>query len=359
MKILIAGISNDLVERQLVSALVGKNGIRLVLIVEPNSQAEALACERGIPYVLHHFSGRIDRKAIVLYRALQSEHGFDICHFMTNRALSNGILAFRGLKVRPAVIAYRGTSGHLSRWDPASRFSYLHKDIHKIVCVSHSVKAYLQSMHIPEERLVVIPKGHDPAWYTSAARSRLSIYGVPLDASIICFTGNIRPVKGVLYLLQAFKAFSAVDNIHLLIIGEVRDRTVKRELQNAPAFVHAIGYQPDAAALAGACDICVMPSIKREGLPKAVIECMCQSVPPIVTSVGGLPELVEDGRSGLVVPPRDARALHQAIRKLVLDHNLRQDLGKGAYARVADVFSFRNTYEKTMRLYESAVEVAV
>jgi glycosyltransferase involved in cell wall biosynthesis len=98
-----------------------------------------------------------------------------------------------------------------------------------------------------------------------------------------------------------------------------------------------------------------MPSTKREGLARAIIEAMAYSVPPVVTSAGGSPELVVDGECGFVVPPRNADALAEGIRKLHADPALRTRMGKAARERIATHFRNEDTVQKTIALYEELV----
>ena len=130
---------------------------------------------------------------------------------------------------------------------------------------------------------------------------------------------------------------------------------IARQIGNHP-HVHFLGFRPDAARLAGACDVAVMPSIEREGLPKAILESMALGIPPVVTDVGGLPELVEDGKCGYVVPPRDAEALRDALRALAQNAELRRRFGAAARARIEGPFNFRHTAEKTLALYRRLLE---
>lgn len=304
-----------------------------------------------IPHVTHDFRNRIDRNAVRLYRRLQEQHPFDIFHCLTNRALSTALSARRKMARPPRVIAYRGTMGHISWFDPASHFSYLNRRLDCIICVSDAVRRYLKSFSLPDDRLEVIWKGHDPSWYQPAPRSTLSTLGIPDRAVVVGFVGNIRPVKGVDYLLQAFSDPALDAKLHLLVIGEVRDPKIKREIGKHPR-VHFTGFREDAVALASACDIAVMPSVEREGLPKAVLEAMSQSVPAVVTNVGGLPELVITGESGLVVPPRDPAALRDAFNKLAADPALREKMGAAARLRIEGDFNFRHTVAKTIALYQ-------
>ena len=95
----------------------------------------------------------------------------------------------------------------------------------------------------------------------------------------------------------------------------------------------------------------VLPSIKREGLPRSVIEAMAYKTPPIVTDSGGNPELVVDGISGLVVPARDSAAIARAIRRLHDDAELRNRMGAAARERIRTHFRIEDTIAKTEALY--------
>ena len=95
-----------------------------------------------------------------------------------------------------------------------------------------------------------------------------------------------------------------------------------------------------------------MPSTKREGLSRAVIEAMCYGIPPIVTNVGGLPELVTDKESGFVIPPSDPRALARAIIDLYENPETRKRLGENARVRIRTHFNINTTVEQTRKVFE-------
>jgi glycosyltransferase involved in cell wall biosynthesis len=119
--------------------------------------------------------------------------------------------------------------------------------------------------------------------------------------------------------------------------------------------VHALGARKDAAAIAAAFDVAVLPATKREGLPKTVIESMAQGVATIASRVGGVPELIEQGVSGLIVPPGDVGALEQAILRLYRDAELRTRLGADGRSRIATAFRVDETVRLTAALYDSLV----
>jgi glycosyltransferase involved in cell wall biosynthesis len=122
-----------------------------------------------------------------------------------------------------------------------------------------------------------------------------------------------------------------------------------------PDRIHFTGYRNDAPAIAAASDVFVLPSTEREGLPRAVIEAMAYGVAPIVTNVGGMPELVEKGVSGLVVPPKDAAALGAAIEQLFRNPKSTKQFGQAAQARIENHFHTSQTVRETSELYRSLV----
>ncbi len=93
--------------------------------------------------------------------------------------------------------------------------------------------------------------------------------------------------------------------------------------------IHVPGHRDDAPALVAACDVFALPSVKREGLARSLIEAMAYGVAPVVTDCGGSPELVVDGRCGIVVPVRDAAALARAIARLYENPELRKRARNG------------------------------
>ena len=111
------------------------------------------------------------------------------------------------------------------------------------------------------------------------------------------------------------------------------------------------GFCDNAPAISAACDVVCLPSYKREGLPRSIIEAMAAGIPPIVTNSGGSPELVENNKSGIVVPIRDSKAISNAIEKLYFNKELRITLGENAVERIQKNFSTEETINKTLETY--------
>ena len=353
MKLLALTGSSDLPESALLAGLKGA-GVEVRLLGNPQEHLRARLAAAQVAVQPFNCRCRFDPGAILQIRRLLLQERFDAVHAFTNSALSNLMLA---ALISPKIkkIGYRGTTGHINRYDPSAWLTYLNPRLDAIMCVSEAVRAYLMNLGIAPAKLATIYKGHDRAWYKAAPRSQLQEFGIPQDAFVIACTANIRPVKGVDTLIEAAHFHRDNARIHYLLIGAIKEgRLLRRQLSKAPQRqIHLAGYRSDAAALVGACDVFVMPSRAREGMPKALIEAMVQGIPPIVTAVGGMTEVVRPDIDGLVVPPDSARELAAAIGDLFNNHNKRRQLAQQAAARIENEFNIRSTVNQTLALYKS------
>jgi len=322
-----------------------------VILQAPGERSSALEAE-NIPVEFMRFKSRLDFGAVLKLRPVLKRERFEIIHSFNSRALSCAIFASLGIATKH--VAYRGTAGNIHRYDPAAWLTYLNPKVSKILCISEAIKQSLLN-RVPEEKLARIYKGHSPSWYQNVADFQLSQIGIPPGAITVCCTANIRPVKGVDILLKAAKKLSQIPNLHFLLIGEVRDPKVQALIDELKpqGKLHAAGFVKDPLPLVKASDISIMASIEREGFPKAVLESMSLGIVPIVTAVGGMPEMVKNLESGLVVPPSDVDALAEAIQTLVNDPALRRKLGTEAKRSVAANFPIENTITQVLEMYRS------
>lgn len=350
MRLLVVTSLIDRSEAALYAGLAA-NGIEVELVCDPRATRRELAVNAGIPVSELNVRHRLDFAAARTIRERLQQRHFDVIYAPFNRGLSVALMAARGHPAK--IVAYRGTIGHLSRWDPASHLTYLHPRLSCTVCVSEAVRRYLLSLGIPPQHAVTVHKGHDLAWYDALQPVPRAELGLPEKTFVAGFVGGIRRIKGVDVLLRAVIRARRQHDIHVLLVGPVTDRRVARLLR-APALngvVHLAGYRPDGAATMTACDVFVMPSVGREGLPRAVIEATAQRVPAIVSDVGGMPELVADGETGYVVPPGDPEALAAALSRLAEDRDECHRLGAAARARIAARFNITDTIDAYTALF--------
>lgn len=342
-RVLAIGSTYDLPELHIFAGLV-RHGIVIDAIVSKKSKLADHLSNAGIGVKILDFAGRIDPFAIVKLRGIIRSGNYDILHCLTARGLANALIASWGLKIK--LIAYRGTSGRDSRWSIGSWMSFLNPGVDKIICVSNAVRDFMSRMVAPG-KLVTIYKGHDVAWYDHIKpKQDLKEFGIPENAFVVACLANLRPVKGVKYLIDALKFIPKDLPIHVLLIGR-QDRTIEI-FDNR---LHLAGFQSDAISILKSCQAFVMPSIAREGLPKAMMEALAIGLPTIVTNVGGMPEVVQDGVNGLVVAPRDASALAIAMIRVCKDRELATTLSKAARVSIVDSFNISESIERVLAVY--------
>ena len=348
-------------DRPTVASFIGmhRRGIEVTVICPADHPNYAVLVEAGVPVIDMSFRKNFDSADIARLRQLLVEGHFHIMHTFNNKAITNGLRACRGLPVK--VVAYRGIVGAVGFLDPMSWMRYLNPRIDRIICVCDAIRDHFLAMQpwflrMPATRPVRIYKGHKLEWY-DAEPADLTALGIPADAFVIGCTANYRPRKGIEILVEAMGLLPEDIPAHLLLVGNMDAKKLDRVIEQSPARsrIHRAGFRDDAPALSAACDVFCLPSTKREGLPRSVIEAMAYSVPPVVTDSGGSPELVVDGTSGIVVPPKDARALADAFAGLYRDPARRRAMGAAARRRIGEDFRNETTIEETIRLYEELV----
>jgi glycosyltransferase involved in cell wall biosynthesis len=315
----------------------------------------------GVRVVQLAIRKRRDDEAIARLRAELAEHDYDIVYLLHNRAVSNGLVALKGFP-KPKVVLYRGIVGNVSPFNPMSWRRYLSPRVDRVVCVADAIRRYFVDLRffgwrLPPEKFVTIYKGHDLAWYRDPPAD-LEAFGVPAGAFVVGCVANMRPRKGIEVLVDAFGRLPEESQAHLLLVGNMQGRRLDAAIAANPnrARIHRVGFQKNAPAIIAACTVSVLPTLRREGLPKTVIEAMAYGVPVIVTSAGGSAELVVDGESGLVVAPGNSAALAAAMERLRTDPELRARLGTGGRNRIDEHFNTRTTVARMLALYRELVD---
>jgi len=348
-------------DRPTVQTFIGMHnaGIEITVVCPADHPNNALLHDAGVPTIDIRLQKNFDKDGIAKLRAELIRGQYHIVHTFNNKAVTNGLRAARGLPVK--IVCYRGIVGALGFLDPMSWMRYLNPRIDRIICVADAIRRHFLQMQpaflrMPVTRPVTIHKGHLLDWYDSEPTD-LGQFGIPQDAFVIGCTANYRPRKGIDYLIDAIGMLPADIPAHLLLVGRMDAEKLTRRIKASPAAqrIHRVGFRTDAPELSAACDVFCLPSTKREGLARSIIEAMAYRVPPVVTDSGGSPELVVDGVSGIVVPPKDAAALAAAFEKLYRDPKLRARMGHAARARIATDFHNEDTVKKTIRLYQELI----
>jgi glycosyltransferase involved in cell wall biosynthesis len=228
----------------------------------------------------------------------------------------------------------------------------------RVLAVSEDTRRSLLAQGYPPRLVEVVHNGIDVE--AEAARHGAGLrmeLGVPEDAVLIGEIARLCDVKGQRQLIEAV---ALVPGVHAALAGADLEqggayRTMLERLareRGVPDRVHFLGFRPDAGALLDQFDAFVLPSW-IEGLPVTVLEAMAHAKPVIATPVGGTAELVADGETGLLVPPRDAERLAGAIRALVSDPGLRARLGRAGRERVERDFSEAAMTSRVLEVYDA------
>lgn len=263
------------------------------------------------------------------------------------------------LGVKPVLFTAHGWAFTAGRGDRARKRLALAERLaarvtSKIICVSeHDRKLALHFQVGKPERLVTVHNGMNPSPLLAARGHRIrSELGLGREP-IITFVGRLAPPKDPLMLLHACRMLP--DDFRVLVVGEggLRDSVTDYAQRNGLASkLVLLGEREDVPEILAASDIFVLPS-NWEGLPLTIIEAMMAGLPIAATRVGGVPELVEDGVTGYLVPPQNAHALGEAIGKLLADSGLRQRMGKAGRRRALEQFSLDRMLRETQAVYES------
>jgi glycosyltransferase involved in cell wall biosynthesis len=190
------------------------------------------------------------------------------------------------------------------------------------------------------EPAATIPNGIDSdAFRRPGARQRWRHQnGFAEGDFLIASVSRLDPQKNPLGLIEAFaQAFGDDLNCHLLLAGDGSLREAARDLaarRGVAERVNFLGVRADVAEMLAACDLFALSS-HWEGSPLAVMEAMAAGLPVVATAVGGLPELVADGETGLLVPPGEERAFADALAGLARDSGRRQEMAAAAQRRAA------------------------
>ena len=243
-------------------------------------------------------------------------------------------------------------------------FGYLKKQIlkltykqaDKVLTISKAVmEDMIQIKYVSGGKAAFIHDGLDIKKYKNlkdkmALRKEL---GLEDGLFYICFAGSLVKRKGPHFLIKAFRRLP-YPNIRLLLIGKGdMAEELKRESAD-DVRISFLGYRTNAVEYIKSADLFVLPSV-YEGLPNVVIEAMAAGTPVVATNIYGTPELIEDKKSGILVPAGDVDALEKAISEMIGNTGEREMFSKEALTR-ADYFSIERMAGDYQAMYSTLLE---
>ncbi len=321
-----------------------------------------LGVSRWVPKTAKLWAG-FGRETRRLARFLRL-HPMDIFHTQ-NTGCEESAVAARLAGVRRVVGTFHVNSAidiHGLRSGPGHRTLEVvsNRCLDAAIAVSHATKRdWVQRSRIPANRVVTIHNGIDPEKFRrrksrEAARREL---GLPADGLIVGGLGRLDEIKGYTDLLTAAVRMRAeYPNLVVVLAGSgpLQEQLERQAVQlTLGGVVRFLGFRSDVQLVLDALDVFAMPSL-NEALPYGLLEAMASELPAVGSAVGGIPEVIVEGVTGFLVPPRDPNRLAERLEVLLRDADLRARFGTAARERVARHFREDDMVRKTIELYRSA-----
>ena len=254
---------------------------------------------------------------------------------------------------KPPLVAARRVDFHL-KGNSLSRWKYRQVDC--FICASEAIRQMLVADGVPPARTVTVHEGIDIGRVDAAPAAHLhEDLWLPHHAPIVGNVAALVPHKGQRHFVEAARlVLPRVPDARFVIAGEGELRpALERQIKDHHLEKHVLlaGFRPDVLSLHKAFDVFVMSSI-TEGLGTSLLDAMAAAKPVVATTVGGIPEVIVEGETGFLVPPRDHEAMADAIVRLLNDEALRVRMGRAGRARAASRFSAERMVQDTLRAYQ-------
>ena len=249
-------------------------------------------------------------------------------------------------------VDFRMRGNSLSRWK--------YRQVDLFICASEAIRRILLSDGIPAERTVTVHEGIDLSRVDAAPPANLHAeFWLPHHAPVVGNVAALVPHKGQRHLIDAAAlVVRQVPDARFIIAGDGELRSaLERAVREHHLEKHVFlaGFRPDVLSLHKGFDVFVMSSV-TEGLGTSLLDAMACRRPVVATTAGGIPEVVVDGETGILVPPRDHEAMAAAIVKLLQEPQLRERMGHAGLVRARRRFSAEQMVHDTLRAYQQAAK---
>jgi glycosyltransferase involved in cell wall biosynthesis len=333
---------------------MAKIGHSITVATPKNAEYVSRFLKYGIHVIDCYPKRKICLKSIRILREELKRTSYNIVYATNSWTIPNAAIACMGLPVK--LVTYRGTSHGLYRHDPSAYLTHLNPRVDAISCNAEAVRQdVVKRVWKNKDKVVTIYKGQQIEWFKNG-KADIEQFGIPKHAFLVVCVANARPSKGIHVLIEACEELAAFDDIHVLIAGEGTDSKIYTRQIAKKAMrerIHAAGYRSDALQIIAAASIYVQPSIKGEGLSKTLPEAMAQRIPAIVTTTGGLPEMIVDGVTGFIVPKNNPKAIAEKIIKIYKNPDLMKKMGEAARNHLAEKFTIANSVKGHLALFSS------
>jgi glycosyltransferase involved in cell wall biosynthesis len=335
---------------------LAREGVRSTLVCPPDSAIGTAAGAAGVNVQAMPMAGDLDALFGRRFARWLKTANAQLLHVHSRR----GADVWGGLAAR-----YAGVSAVLSRrvdsTDPPIIGKFKYRPYARVICISAQIRRQLQATGVPTEKLRVVhstvnAEAFKPRW---SRTDFCAAFGLPVGALAVVCVAQLIARKGHACLLEAWLSIvTTCPRARLVLFGQGPEETSLRQqvarlgLQESVVFA---GFRQDLPHFLGCADLLVHPAL-REGLGVCLLEAQAAELPIVATQVGGIPEAVADGESGLLVPPADACALAASVITLLQDAGKRSNFGTAGRAYVMREFSLAGMVSGNVQVYREILQ---
>jgi glycosyltransferase involved in cell wall biosynthesis len=305
----------------------------------------------------HLFAARKEVAAII--REVRAD--IILCHGYKADLVGRPAARLAGIPVAAVSRGWTGETFKVRWYDRIDRL-FLHR-MDSVICVSAGQAEKVLAAGVPASKVRVIRNAARPDAFrsaNSAVRKTIESFLPQPGRQIVLAAGRLSPDKGFHVLIDAIPAvLTRVPEARWIICGDGTQRSELEQQVRDSGLVGVVafaGFRDDLDQWMPNADLFVLPSF-TEGLPNVLLEAHAAGVPVVATAVGGTPELVLEGQTGLLVPPGDPAALADRMTQLLADAALRQRMSRAARTRVREQFTFEVQARDYLNLFDEMLEL--
>jgi glycosyltransferase involved in cell wall biosynthesis len=334
---------------------VARRGHAVAIAAPPDSRILPAAAGYGVEAIALPV-GRKDLRGLAAVRGLLRSRRFDVVNTHSSTDSWLAAVARVGLEHAPPLVRTRHISASIPS-NPASRWLY-RRATRRIVTTGERLREQvIRETGVSPSRVVSIATGIDLARYRRGdRRAARAALGLPVEGFIVGIVATMRGWKGHSFLFEALAAMPE-RSARLVAVGDGPQREVLGALAASLGIADRVvfpGNQDDVVPWLQAMDLFCLPSWANEGVPQGLMQAMACGIPVISTPVGSIDEIVRDGHTGVLVPPRDAAALRAAIERLRNDEALRARLAEAGHREAQARFGEALMVDRMLEVFTAA-----
>jgi glycosyltransferase involved in cell wall biosynthesis len=343
-------------ERQTLYLLTGlkERGIEAHLVCQPDSPLAERAQSADLAVWPIAMRGEADVTASLTLRRLVKRFGCDLVHSHTSHAHTLAYWATAGLPIVRLVTRRVEYSIYRNSFFGLNRIKY-RRMADAYIAISERIRQVLISDGVPAEMIRVAYSGVALEPDSGGADEIMAEFDIGKGTPILLSVAHLSPEKGHAILLQAMRVvIDRIPSVRLMVVGDGICRTSLEALVDKLGLGHAVsfaGFRDNVAAFYGLADLFVSSST-AEGLGSSILDALAAGVPVVATAVGGIPEIIENGQTGVLVPAAEPQALAQGV----IDQLGQPDKANAMAARGKEVvrarFSVDRMIDDTVAIYQ-------